>query len=76
MVDEHLEFVDALVVGGDAGRLLDIALAHRVDRIGELSLGQPAHLGDQVLQPPQLIVERLDDMFELMLVSMIATLAV
>ena len=63
VIDEHLELVDPLVIGGDAGRLLQIALAHRVDRIGQLSLGQPAHFGDQVLQPPQLLVEGPDDVF-------------
>ena len=58
-----IEIVDALIVGGDAGRFLEVALAHRVDRIGELNLGEPTLSAVEVLQPPQLIIEQLDDMF-------------
>ena len=50
-LDLALELVDLGVALDDAGGEIAVALGDRLDRGGELALGQAAHLDDDVVEP-------------------------
>ena len=58
-----LQVVDIGVVGGHPLGERGVALGQRVDRIGDLLLGQAAHLGDHAREILQVAVECLDGVF-------------
>ena len=59
LLDLALQRVDLGVGRGDALRQRAVALGQRVDRIGDLLLGQAAHLGDHAGEILQVGVEGL-----------------
>ena len=61
--DLVLELIDAGVRLDHVGREPAVALHHRLDGTRELGLGKTAHLGDRVVEPAQLLVVALDDVF-------------
>ena len=50
LLDRELERVDLVVVGDDVIGSLGVALGQRIDRLGQLILGEPAHLGQHGLE--------------------------
>ncbi len=61
VVEIALQLVDLGIAFDDAGGKLAVALDDRVDRRGELALGEPAHLGDRVAELAQLFVVAFDN---------------
>ena len=57
-----LERVDPRIRLHGPARELGVALDHGLDRVGELDLGEPAHLGDRVVELIELLIVGLDDM--------------
>ncbi len=62
-LDLMLQLVDLAVGFDHAGREIAVALRHRVDRGRELAFGHAAHLDDRIVEPLQLLVVALDDVF-------------
>ena len=63
VLDLALELVDAAVDDDDALGQLGVAAGERGDRVGDLLLGEAAHLGDLLRELAQLLVEGGDDVF-------------
>ena len=63
IVEIAFELVDLVVAFDHPRRELAVALRHGLDRGGELAFGQPAHLDDHLVEPAQLFVVALDDVF-------------
>ena len=63
IVELAFQLVDLGIALDDAGGERAVAFGDRVDRRGELAFGEPAHLDDHVVEPAQLLVIALDDVF-------------
>jgi hypothetical protein len=59
LLDLALQFVDADVGGGDAARHRGVALGQRIDGVGDLLFGKPAHFRDHARQILEIDVESL-----------------
>jgi hypothetical protein len=56
-----LQLVDLGIAFDDTCSQLAVTLDDRVDRRGELALGEPPHFGDCVSEPAQLFIITLDN---------------